>query len=150
MYRIITVLSIILLTGCVSASNLPESQEGKVPKGQDVVYVDAGFEALFDELAGRGFPMDTYDADRGIISTGWNDVGESTMINVQATVKDGTITLRGKWNVDASMSAALGASLGAASSTTGQKAEYTSGRSSRAFAELVTIALALGEPRYAH
>lgn len=154
------ILSLLLLAGCVSASQMvaPEVAES-IPPNAEVIRVYSTLPAsdlyttLYRSLALEGYEITSSNDQMRTLSTGYRDIGQYTTLKVNALVEQaesGSVAvLRGMWGVTGSfasgLSAATGASVGA---DVGEPARWTkNNRAGVAFGVLATFAESLPHER---
>jgi hypothetical protein len=116
----------LLLTGCVNAGAglSPETQE-QIPDGANVIRLTSDrapseyYDALYQELARKGYEITQSDEEQNTLSTAPKTSGQETTLALRLFIDErdsegGSLALlRGRWGVSGSMAAGMGAAFGA-------------------------------------
>jgi hypothetical protein len=114
----------LLLAGCVNAGAglSPETQE-QIPDGANVIRLTSDrapseyYDALYQELARKGYEITQSDEEQNTLSTAPKASGQETTLALRLFVDEregGSVALlRGRWGVSGSMAAGMGAAVGA-------------------------------------
>jgi len=142
----------ILLTSCVTTSNIPTNISSQIPDDANAIKLYSNgsssnfYKTIYKSLAKRGFSISQENEEMGTLSTGFKDIDQGTTLKINVFVEkndNGSVaTLRGLWGLTSSMGAGLTAATG--SSLGGTSAESANwgktGRPKVAFGQLSVIA----------
>ena len=146
------VLFTLLLTSCVTTSNIPTEVSSEIPDDANAIELYSNesssdfYKTVYQHLASEGFSISQENSEMGTLSTGFKEVGQETTLKIDVFVEKGNngskATLRGSWNVTSSMGAGITAATGASlGGTSAERASWDqSGRPKVAFGEMAVIA----------
>ncbi|MCD4725692.1 MAG: hypothetical protein K8R63_12710 [Bacteroidales bacterium] len=151
MRKIIYILFVFVLTGCVTPNTLLSPEErADIPKGANKVIVQSDkqggdlFDHVYSTLITDGFRIDESNEEQGYISTQGKEIDQETMLRLSVVIMDSTATFIGQWDVTASMKAGLSAGFGATGSGWSDATWGDAGRPSLAFAYMFKYAERIG------
>lgn len=142
----------LLLTSCVTTSNIPTEVSSEIPDEANAIELYSTespsdfYKTIYQHLASEGFSISQENSEMGTLSTGFKEVGQETTLKINVFVEKNNngskATLRGSWNVTSSMGAGITAATGASlGGTSAERASWDqSGRPKVAFGEMVVIA----------
>ncbi|MCK5766628.1 MAG: hypothetical protein KAH26_11630 [Bacteroidales bacterium] len=147
----ITIVFIVLLSGCVTPNALLTPEErGVIPKGATKVITQTDkygsdlFDFVYSTLIADGFRIDESNEDQGYISTQGKEIEQETMIRFSIVIIDSTAQFTVQWNVTAAMQAGLNAGFSGSGSGWSEANWGDTGRPSLAFAYMYKYAEKIG------
>ncbi|MAO64260.1 MAG: hypothetical protein CL666_04610 [Balneola sp.] len=146
MKHLLTILSFILITSCVSTEGIVDPKYNHmVPDDTNVITISTDFTAdsLYNlaqkELLRSGHRLDNYDADLKTITTEGKSVGESTFARYTLFIEGNKLTGRVDWRAGQEATAMASAFSGIDVDSSWEPAAWSNGRPKRAFASLIAF-----------